>query len=143
MSRSSTTEPSPLARALMRVGDRWTLLIVDALLAGPARFGDLAETVAGIAPNTLSDRLRRLEAGGLLVSQPYSHRPPRREYRLTGHGAELAGALRLLAAWGAHRGGEATAPEHRACGTPLEARWFCPTCDRPVREDEGPGLAFA
>lgn len=143
MSRSSTAEPSPLARALARVGDRWTLLIVDALLAGPARFGDLAETVTGIAPNTLSDRLRRLEAGGLLISQQYSQRPPRREYRLTGQGAELVGALRLLAAWGARRGGEIAAPEHRACGTPLEARWFCPTCDRPVREDEGPGLAFA
>ncbi len=136
-------DPTPLAGALARVGDRWTLLVVDALLGGPARFGDLAAAVAGIAPNILSDRLRRLEADGLLVSVPYSERPPRREYRLTGAGGELAGALRLLTAWGARRGGGAGGLEHRACGTPLEARWFCPTCDRAVADEEGPGLSFA
>jgi DNA-binding HxlR family transcriptional regulator len=135
-------EPTPLAGALARVGDRWTLLIVDALLGGPARFGDLSAAVAGIAPNILSDRLRRLEADGLLLSLPYSERPPRREYRLTGSGADLAGALRLLAAWGS-RGAGAGATEHRTCGTPLEARWFCPTCDRAVADDEGPDLSFA
>jgi len=135
-------EPSPLAGALARVGDRWTLLIVDALLGGPARFGDLAAAVVGIAPNILSDRLRRLETDGLLLSLPYSERPPRREYRLTGSGADLAGALRLLTAWGA-RGAGAGGAEHRTCGTALEARWFCPTCDRAVADDEGPGLSFA
>jgi len=140
------TEPTALAGALARVGERWTLLIVDALLGGPARFGDLAAAVVGIAPNILTGRLRRLEAEGLLVSVPYSERPPRREYRLTGPGAELAGALRLLTAWGHRRAGSsggAGALEHRTCGTPLEARWFCPTCDRPVADDEGPELAFA
>lgn len=137
------TERNALAGALASVGDRWTLLIVDALLGGPARFGDLAAAVAGIAPNILSERLRRLEAAALLVSLPYSERPPRREYRLTGAGAELAGALRLLTAWGARRSGGAGAVEHRTCGTPLEARWFCPTCDRPVADEEGPELSFA
>jgi DNA-binding HxlR family transcriptional regulator len=136
-------DPTPLAGALARVGDRWTLLVVDALLGGPARFGDLAAAVAGIAPNILSDRLRRLEADQLLISVPYSERPPRREYRLTGAGAELAGALRLLTAWGARRGGGPGGLEHRACGTPLEARWFCPTCDRIVSDEEGPELSFA
>ena len=136
-------EPTALAGALARVGDRWTLLIVDALLAGPSRFGDLAATVAGIAPNILSQRLRRLEGDGLVVSLPYSQRPLRKEYRLSGPGAELAGVLRLLAAWGARRPGGSGAPEHRTCGTPLEARWFCPTCDRPVADDEGPELSFA
>ena len=76
------TEPTALAGALARVGERWTLLIVDALLGGPARFGDLAAAVAGIAPNILAGRLRRLEAEGLLGSLPYSERPPRREYQL-------------------------------------------------------------
>lgn len=134
---------TPLAGALARVGDRWTLLVVDALLGGPARFGDLTTALAGIAPNILSDRLRRLEGDGLLVSVPYSERPPRHEYHLTGAGAELAGALRLLTAWGARRGGGSGGPEHRTCGTPLEARWFCPTCDRAVADDEGPELSFA
>jgi len=136
-------EPTPLAGALARVGDRWTLQVVDALLGGPARFGDLAAMVAGIAPNILSDRLRRLEAEGLLVSLPYSERPPRREYRLTEAGADLAGALRLLTAWGGRRGAGTGGLEHRTCGTPLEARWFCPTCDRAVSDDEGPELSFA
>jgi len=141
--RKPAGEPTALASALARVGDRWTLLIVDALLAGPARFGQLAEAVAGIAPNTLTHRLRKLEADGLVISLPYSQHPPRYEYRLSGPGAELAGALRLLAAWGARRTGGSYALEHRDCGTPLEARWFCPTCDRTVADGEGPDLTFA
>jgi len=136
-------ELSPLASALARVGDRWTLLIVDALQAGPARFGQLAEAVEGIASNTLSNRLRKLEADGLVISLPYSQRPPRYEYRLSGPGSELAGALRLLAAWGAGRTGDGEALAHRECGTPLEARWFCPTCDRSVADTEGADLTFA
>lgn len=141
--RRPTDEPSALASALARVGDRWTLQIIEVLLGGPARFGQLAESVTGIAPNTLSQRLRKLEADDLVLSSPYSQRPPRYEYRLSPPGAELAGALRLLAAWGARRSGAAGALEHRACGTPLEARWFCPTCNRPVADEEGPELTFA
>ena len=141
--RKPAREPTPLASALARVGDRWSLLIVEALLAGPARFGQLAEAVAGIAPNTLSQRLRKLEADGLVLSLPYSERPPRYEYRLSSPGAELAGALRLLAAWGARRTGATGALEHRECGTPLEVRWFCPTCNRPVADGEDPELSFA
>ena len=52
--------PSPLADALMRVGDRWTLLVVQALLAGPRRFNELLEDIPGIAANILSQRLKRL-----------------------------------------------------------------------------------
>ena len=52
---------SPLAAALERVGDRWSLLLVEALLPGPRRFGELEEAVSGIAPNILADRLRRLD----------------------------------------------------------------------------------
>jgi len=57
---------SPLAQALERVGDRWTLLVVDALLGGPRRFNELLEDVGGIAPNTLTQRLRHLEREALL-----------------------------------------------------------------------------
>src|SRR6201984_3890390 len=91
---------SPLAEALARVGDRWTLLVVEALLSGPRRFNDLLDQIPGIAANILSDRLRRLEREGLLVARPYSERPPRAAYQLTAEGQELAGALRLVA----HRG---------------------------------------
>jgi len=128
-------DPSPLAEALARVGDRWTLLIVEALLSGPRRFNDLLGQLPGIAANILSERLRRLERDGLLVARLYSERPPRAAYQLTAEGRELAGALRLLAYWGAGHADPAQAPRHPACGTPVEARWYCPTCDRLVDQE--------
>ncbi len=123
---------SPLAAALERVGDRWSLLVVEALLDGPRRFGELAEAVPRIAPNILAERLRRLEAERVIRSSPYSQRPPRFVYQITDEGAELAGALRLLADCGSRVAREAEPVRHAACGTPLEARWFCPTCARAV-----------
>jgi len=126
---------SPLARALERVGDRWTLLVVDALLGGPRRFNELVEDVPGIAPSVLTQRLRHLEREALMIATPYSERPRRFEYELTESGRELAGALRLLADWGA-RGEDAEPLTHATCGTPLEARWYCPTCGEAVDEPE-------
>ena len=123
---------SPLAEALARVGDRWTLLVVEALLTGPRRFNDLLGQIPGIAANILSERLKRLEREALLVARPYSERPPRAAYQLTAEGKELAGALRLLAHWGTRHADPAAAPRHPACGTPIEARWYCPTCDQLV-----------
>jgi DNA-binding HxlR family transcriptional regulator len=121
-------EPAtPLELALERVGDRWSLLIVEALLDGSRRFNELAEGV-GIAPNILTDRLRRLEREGVIVARPYSERPPRMEYELTSAGHDLAGALRLLADWGSRRSEDSDPLRHELCGTPLEARWYCPTC---------------
>lgn len=118
-----------LESAVSRVGDRWTLLVIDALLGGPQRFSDLQEAIPSVAANVLSSRLRRLERDGLVVAVPYSKRPPRLEYRVTELGRELAGALLLLTRWGARGSGhEEHGPRHRACGTPLEARWYCPTC---------------
>ena len=94
-----------LAHAAERIGDRWTLLVVGALLNGPRRFGELTDDVPGIATNILTRRLKHLEHAGLLVTRPYSRRPPRLEYRLTESGRELADALRLLASWGARATG--------------------------------------
>jgi DNA-binding HxlR family transcriptional regulator len=127
---------SPLAAALERVGDRWSLLLVEALLPGPRRFNELAEAVTGIAPNILADRLRRLESERVVSATPYSERPPRFAYALTDEGQELAGALRLLADWGSRVSRESEPLRHAACGTPVEARWYCPTCDRPVEGRE-------
>src|SRR5580692_2148051 len=125
-------ESSPLAQALASVGDRWTLLVVEAPLAGPRRFNDLLAQIPGLAANILSERLKRLEREALLVARPYSERPPRVAYELTAEGRELAGALRLLARWGARHADPADAPRHHSCGTPVEARWYCPTCDQLV-----------
>jgi DNA-binding HxlR family transcriptional regulator len=135
-----TAAAGALAAAADAVGDRWSLLVVSRLLAGPRRFGELLAELDGLAPNILATRLARLEGEGLVVGEPYSTRPVRHTYRLTASGAELAGPLRMLAGWGArrHAGGPAASgprsavPAHGRCGGPLDARWFCPTCDEIV-----------
>lgn len=137
------SDPSALSVALSRVGDRWTLLLVAALLGGPRRFGELLETVPGLAPNVLSQRLKSLERYGIVVTQPYSHRPRRLSYDLSASGRELAGPLRLLAAWGAGPSSEADLPRHAICGTQLEPRWHCPTCGENVDEPTAEDLRYA
>lgn len=135
-------EASPLSQAVARVGDRWALLVVDALRPGPRRFNELLEDLPGIASNVLSQRLRHLEAEGVIASRPYSTRPPRQAYELTAAGRGLAGALRLLAQWGASESGHLSPIAHATCGTALEARWYCPTCARAVEENEGEDLRY-
>lgn len=132
---------TPLAAALERVGDRWSLLLIEALLEGPRRFGELADEI-GIAPNILVDRLRRLEAERVVRATPYSQRPPRFRYALTEEGQELAGVLRLLADWGARGSGHSEPLRHTPCGTPMEARLWCPTCARAVDDAEANELHF-
>lgn len=125
--------PSGLGEALLLVGDRWSPAIVAALLDGPLRFGSLQERLAAISPNVLSQRLRALQASGLLLATPYSRRPTRYLYELTSTGTELAMPLRLLGDWGARHAGLASqTPRHGACERPLELRWYCPTCEEPV-----------
>jgi DNA-binding HxlR family transcriptional regulator len=140
MTDTTATErrPLPLEAALDRVGDRWSLLLVEALLDGPRRFGDLGEALPGIAPNILTDRLRRLERAGILRSSPYQERPTRYVYELTADGRALASALRLLADWGARRSSDVEPLRHVICGTPLEARFFCPTCTTVVDPADAP-----
>src|SRR5207249_4815662 len=134
-----TSAFSPLDAALARVGDRWSLLIVEALLAGPQRFSDLQAALPSVASNVLTQRLKHLEQEAVVVARPYSERPPRFSYELTQAGAELAGALRLLAEWG---GASAGGPRHAVCGTPMETRWYCPTCARPVDDPDNEGLEY-
>lgn len=139
---TTSRSASPLDAALARVGDRWSLLLVEALLTGSRRFNELLEDVPGIAPNILTDRLRRLEREAVVRATPYIERPMRYAYDLTADGRELAGVLRLLATWGA-RGTDAAEPlRHVTCGTPMEARWYCPTCARAVADDESSALRF-
>lgn len=143
---SAESAGSGLNAALERVGDRWSLLIVDALLDGPQRFNDLATAVPGIAPNILTARLRRLERSGVIIGRRYSERPVRLAYALTQEGIELAGVLRLLAAWGSASAAGQAAGEglrHLSCGSALEARWYCPTCALVVGEDDASSLRYA
>ena len=140
--RLMATPQTPLAAALERVGDRWSLLLIEALLEGPRRFGEIADSVSGIAPNILSERLKRLEGERIVRSTPYTDRPPRFTYALTDEGQELAGVLRLLADWGSRGSAHAEPMRHALCGTPVEARLWCPTCARSLDEPEADELRF-
>ena len=137
--RHPPAPPTPLGDALARVGDRWTLLLIAALLEGERRFNELQDELDGIAPNVLSARLKLLGEQALVVARPYSERPPRFVYELSESGRELAGALRLLADWGARSGGAGEPLRHAVCGTALEPRWWCPSCETIVDDaaDEG------
>ena len=137
MARMQDHPADGLDAALARIGDRWSLLIVNALLGGAMRFNELQEALGAITSSVLTQRLRHLDGLRLLVATPYSARPPRYSYALTASGRELAGATRLLARWGSVQAGfPDDGPVHRLCGTVLEARWYCPTCERALAEDE-------
>ncbi len=71
------------------IGAKWTALLVHDLSEGPRRFSELERSCRGISPRTLAERLRALEADGILERQSYDETPPRVEYRLTGKGASL------------------------------------------------------
>src|SRR5690606_14626083 len=92
------------------------------------RYSELEQAIEGISTNILSARLKELERQGLVIAEPYSTRPQRFEYSLTAPGKDLAGALRMLADWGAHHGDDSAPLRHGLCGTPLEVRWYCPVC---------------
>ena len=71
------------------VGAKWTAILVHDLSEGPRRFSELEHSCAGISPRTLSERLRALEAEGIVVRRSYPESPPRVEYELTEKGEEL------------------------------------------------------
>ena len=91
---------SDLAAALDVVGPRWALLIVERLLEGPQRYGDLQREL-GVPTNMLATRLRELEAAGILVRLPLRHNT--RAYALTERGLALRTAIDALGRWGAER----------------------------------------
>lgn len=91
----------PVARTLDVIGERWTVLIVrDLLMQGPRKFQDFEASLAGIGPNTLSARLKRLEEAGVVKRRFYEQHPPRAEYVLTAKGQALGPVLLALKAWG-------------------------------------------
>jgi DNA-binding HxlR family transcriptional regulator len=99
--RAYRQKSCPVAKTLDLVGERWTLLILrDLFLQGPRRFQDLQDSLTGVAPNTLSARLKHLEASGIIARHTYSDHPPRLEYRLTDKGKTLGPVLKALRDWG-------------------------------------------
>ncbi len=101
MARSYRQKHCPVARALDIIGERWTILLLrDLFLQGPRRFQDFQESLAGVAPNTLSARLKVMEEQGLIARRVYSDHPPRLEYQLTDKGKSLGPVLKALRKWG-------------------------------------------
>ena len=88
----------PAARALETIGERWSLLIVRDLLAGPRRFSDLRRSLAAITPKWLSARLRALESDGIVIREVASEREV--WYRLTPRGQALEPVFDALLVWG-------------------------------------------
>ena len=128
---------SPLAAALDSVGDRWTLLLVEALLDGPRALRRPPGAAARGSPRTCSPSAcagsrARAWSGAALQRAPAA-------LRLRAHGlGPRAGRApcgsRRLGRAPPREGGEP--PRHDVCGTPVEARWWCPTCERPVDDDD-------
>lgn len=92
---------SGLEAALDVVGARWALLIVERLLDGPQRYGDLQRDL-GVGTAILAVRLRELEEAGVLRRLPLKHNT--RAYALTARGESLRPSIEALAAWGAGAG---------------------------------------
>ena len=107
-----------MARTLEVVGERWSLLIVRDLLLGPQRFTDLVRGLNEITPTRLTDRLRRLEAAGLVVREPPS-RGREVWYRLSDSGRDLGPVVEALTMWGVEHRLEPPRPGEPVCPVPV------------------------
>ncbi len=101
MTNKTYNQYCAIAHALDIVGDRWTLLLVRNLLAGPKRFSDLVKGLPGISTNMLTDRLKLLEAHELIATRYLPPPAASTVYELTQEGYGLVPALSALAQWGA------------------------------------------
>ena len=81
-------------------GGKWTALLVHDLSEGPRRFSELEHSCPGISPRTLSERLRTLEADGIVLRRSYAESPPRVEYELTDKGVALLPIIREMRRFG-------------------------------------------
>jgi DNA-binding HxlR family transcriptional regulator len=99
-STASPRSTCPVACTLDLLGDRWTLLVIRDLLRGKTRFGEFLASPERIPTNILAERLKRLEAAGLIDATAYSQRPPRYAYHLTERGRSLEPVMNAVAAWG-------------------------------------------
>ncbi|MDH6493137.1 helix-turn-helix domain-containing protein [Streptomyces sp. SAI-127] len=146
-----TSTECPIARSSAVIGDRWTLVIMRELTMGNRRFDSLqVQTLA--SPQMLTNRLKRLEADGMLERRAYSTKPRRYEYHLTAKGEAFASVLLALRAWGetwCKEPGEGIAVHHlhKTCGREVGlSGTVCEGCGEPFTMDEVTGelsAAFA
>lgn len=136
-------------RALDILGDRWTLMLLHLAFVRVRRFDDF-QTRTGIARSLLTDRLRRLEAAGVMRRERYQERPPRDEYRLTPMGLDLFGASLMIIRWERRWFPDPQVIVHRlkhSCGKIFLPELRCSTCHeqvtaRDVTAEDGPGAGF-
>ena len=96
----------PLKGVIDVISKKWALLIINTIgNHGKLRFNELMEALNGISPKTLSDTLKKLEAGVLIERKSFAEIPPRVEYSLTEDGMELRKAIIPLLMWAANRNG--------------------------------------
>ncbi|AHH17670.1 transcriptional regulator, HxlR family [Nocardia nova SH22a] len=95
-----------IREVLDRIGDKWTVLIVSTLSAGPLRYSDLQTSIPGISQRMLTQTLKHLERDGLATRTAYPEVPPRVEYELTDLGRSLLDAVTAMAGWAAAHHGE-------------------------------------
>jgi DNA-binding HxlR family transcriptional regulator len=100
MSKRTYDQYCALAKALDVVGERWTLLIVRELFAGPQRFSDLLQTLPGIGNGLLATRLHEMQATGLIEITELPPPAASRVYQLTRRGRQLDEAVTALGRWG-------------------------------------------
>jgi DNA-binding HxlR family transcriptional regulator len=101
----------PLEKTFSVISSKWTLLILRELAGGTKRFGQLKNTLHGISPKTLTQRLRDLEKSGILSKTLYPEIPPKVEYQLTTKGRSLREILIPLAQWGVSNFDDNVSPE--------------------------------
>lgn len=97
--RAGRRSPCPIATALDILGDKWTLIVLRDLFMGKRQYGAFLESPERIPTNILADRLKRLEAEGILEKRPYRERPLRHEYLMTEKGKRLLPVLQELCRW--------------------------------------------
>lgn len=123
------------ARALDAVGDRWTLLIVRELLAGPRRYTDLHADLPGVSTDVLASRLKDMEQGGLVTRRRLPPPAAATVYELTERGHGLLPVLAALAEWGA------PALVERRPTDAVRAHWFALPLLRALDGAGGPDAA--
>jgi DNA-binding HxlR family transcriptional regulator len=127
--------PCSIAAALRVVGERWSLLAIRELGYGVNTFDRIAK-FTGASRDILTDRLRKLEAEGVVERRRYSEHPPRYEYHLTEAGRALFPVLLSLQQWGDAWAIDTSAARFgHDCGHPLDVETVCKHCGSPVAAD--------
>jgi DNA-binding HxlR family transcriptional regulator len=96
---AGTRSRCPVACSLDLLGDKWTLLVVRDLLLGKSTYSEFQKSPEGIPTNILAERLKRLQAAGIIGKSRYQERPARYAYHLTAKGRDLRAVLSAMIDW--------------------------------------------